>query len=89
MIHVEMAMETDRTSGVPISSLGDGTGRNPVRDTNSGGYNLKPYAHLLRKSTDQYRPELIPKESCTHKILPPKGLRSLLSLLSAPPRVSA
>ena len=41
---------------------------------------------LLRKSTDQYRASLILKESCTHLILPPNGLRSLLS---APPRVSA
>ena len=29
---------------------------------------------LLRKSTDQYRPSPIPKESCTHLILPPKAL---------------
>ena len=42
-----------------------------------------------RKSTGQYRPSLVPKESRTYPILPPKGLQSLLSLLSAPPRVSA
>ena len=38
------------------------------------------------KSTHQYCPSLTPKESCTHPILPSKGLRSLLSLLSVPPR---
>ena len=41
---------------------------------------------LWRKSTHQYWPSPIPKESYTHPILPSKGPRSLLSLLSVPPR---
>ena len=39
------------------------------------------------RSTNQYRPSLISKESCTHPILPPKGLQAFVAAFGPAPRV--